>query len=137
MKSLITAILIFLIAGCSNKEEQKKDFHGNVAANYILIVFATELNFGAIGELLEGWQKYGVDFANVSKLKKSDFSGIDDYMAKIREGKEVDIELYMAVTDLYDTAVKVDSLKTSTGGHSLLTYVAKAKSLKEIGRAHV
>lgn len=131
IRIIIASILISLLTGCANKEEQKKVFRANVAANYILIVFSTESNFGLIGQMLDGWQKFGIQFANNLKYEKSDFTDIDQYIGKIRETKEADIELYMAVLDLYDTAVKVDSLKTSTGGYSLLTYVAKAKSLKE------
>ena len=128
----VTASLIFLLlSGCANKEEQKKEFRGHVAANYVLIVVQTEMNFGLIGKILEGWQEYGVDYANNLNLDEGDFSGIDEFMAKMRTNKEADIELYMAVNDLYDVAVKVDGLKSSQAGYSLLTYVAKAKSLKE------
>lgn len=131
MRLFISSLFICLLIGCANKENQKKEFRGHVAANYVLIVVQTELNFGLIGEVLKGWQEYGVDYANNLNLEKSDFSGIDEFMGKMRKNKEADIELYLAVNDLYDVAVKVDTLKSSQGGYSLLTYVAKAKSLKE------
>lgn len=131
MKFVTASLIFFLLSGCANKEEQKKEFRGHVAANYVLIVVQTEMNFGLIGKILEGWQEYGVDYANNLNLDEGDFSGIDEFMGKMRKNKEADIELYMAVNDLYDVAVKVDGLKSSQAGYSLLTYVAKAKSLKE------
>jgi hypothetical protein len=128
---LIFVLFLCLLSGCSNKEEQKKKFRGNVAANYILLVVATESSFSAIAERLKLAQEYGMNVAGQLELKKSDFKTIDDFISKMRESKETDIELYMAVVDLYDTAVKVDSLKASPEGYSFLTYVAKVKTLKE------
>ena len=92
---------------------------------------ATQANFVLIGQLLQGWKKSGVDFANNLKYDKTDFGPIKNLIGELRESKEVDNEFCMAVVDLYETAVKVDSLKTSAAGYSLLSYLEMAKSLKE------
>ena len=131
MHLLIVSLLCFLISGCSNNEAQKKQFSRNVSASYVLLVFQTESNFSLIGTTLQNWQQYGLEFANKLEMGKSDFKTDEDLIRKIRENKEVNIELYMAVVDLYDIAVKVDSLKASQGGYSLFTYAAKRQALKE------
>ena len=131
MRLLFISLALGILSGCTNKAEQKKKFRGHVAANYILIGITTEGNFALIGKIVGGWQEAGVDFVNALNLEKSDFSGIDEFMGKMRENKEADIELYMAVNDLYDVGVKVNNLMSSQAGYSLFTFVAKAKALKE------
>lgn len=93
---------------------------------------ATQANLFQIAQLAQVWKKSGGDFPNNLKYDKTDFGPIKKFIGDLRESKDVDNEFCMAVVDLYETAVKVDSLKTSAVGYSLLTYLQMAQSLAEI-----